>query len=270
MKKNWKTLMLMGTMVLGMSLFAAGCGSSSTTSADAGSGSGSANATEKTYVVGTDASYAPFESMNGEKIEGFDMDVLSAVADAGGFKVSYQNTPWDGIFLTLKNNDRDIVASAVTITDERKKELDFSDPYFEATQMIVSKKGAEFKTLADLKDKKVAVQNATTGDDVVSKLFGKDSSNIKRFESMPLALLELKNGGVDAAIGDNGVVMEYVKNNGAGDFVTAVDSSFAKEYYGFAVKKGNTELLQKINDGLKKIKENGKLDEINKKYGFGK
>ncbi|KEO81775.1 basic amino acid ABC transporter substrate-binding protein [Tumebacillus flagellatus] len=263
MKKNWKTLMLMGTMVLGMGLFTAGCGSSSTT-ADGGNGA------DKTYVVGTDASYAPFESMNGEKIEGFDMDVLSAAADAGGFKVQFQNTPWDGIFLTLKNNDRDIVASAVTITDERKKELDFSDPYFEATQMIVSKKGAELKTLAELKDKKIAVQNGTTGDEVVTKMLGKGSPNIKRFENMPLALLELKNGGVDAAVGDNGVVLEYVKNNGAGEFVTSVDSSFEKEHYGFVVKKGNTELQKKINDGLKKIKENGKLDEINKKYGFSK
>jgi polar amino acid transport system substrate-binding protein len=253
--------MLMGTMVLGMGLFTAGCGSSTTTSS---------NSADKTYVVGTDASYAPFESMNGEKIEGFDIDVLTAVADAGGFKVKFQNTPWDGIFLTLKNGERDIVASAVTITDDRKKELDFSDPYFDATQMIVSKKGKEFKTLNDLKDKKIAVQNATTGDEVVSKLLGQDSPQIKRFENMPLALLELKNGGVDAAVGDNGVVLEYVKNNGAGEFVTSVDSSFATENYGFALKKGNTDLQKKINDGIKKIKENGKLDEINKKYGFKK
>ncbi|PWK05713.1 basic amino acid ABC transporter substrate-binding protein [Tumebacillus permanentifrigoris] len=262
MKKNWKTLMLTGTMILGMGLFTAGCGSSTTSS--------TTNSAEKEYVVGTDASYAPFEAMNSEKIEGFDIDVLSAAAEAGGFKVTFKNTPWDGIFLTLKNGERDIVASAVTITDERKKEFDFSDPYFDATQMIVSKKGKEFKTLNDLKDKKIAVQNATTGDEVVSKLLGQDNPNIKRFENMPLALLELKNGGVDAAVGDNGVVLEYVKSNGNGDFVTAVDSGFATENYGFALKKGNTELQKKLNDGIKKIKDSGKLDEINKKYGFKK
>lgn len=261
MKKNWKTLLLVGTMVLGMGLFTAGCGTSSTSGSDG---------QDKTYVVGTDASYAPFESMNGTDIVGFDIDVLKAAADAGGFKVRFENTPWDGIFLTLKNNERDIVASAVTITDERKKELDFSDSYFDATQMIVSKKGMEFKTLNDLKGKKIAVQNATTGDEVASKLLGQDSPNVKRFETMPLALLELKNGGVDAAVGDNGVVLEYVKNNGAGDFVTAIDNSFEKEHYGFALKKGNTDLQNKINAGIKKIKENGKLDEINKKYGFTK
>jgi ABC-type amino acid transport substrate-binding protein len=266
MMKNWKNTLLVGTMTVGLGLLAVGCGSSDTASNSGNEAKGG----EKVYKVATDASYAPFESMKGDQVVGFDVDVLNAVAEAAGFKVEYKNTPWEGIFLTLQNNEADIVSSAVTITDERKKTLDFSDPYFDATQMIVFKKGANLKTLNDLKDKKVAVQNGTTGDEVVSKLLGKDNPNLKRFENMPLALLELKNGNVDAAVGDNGVVLEYVKNNGQGDFETAVDSSFAKEQYGFAVKKGNTELQKKINEGLKKIKENGKLDEINKKYGFKK
>jgi polar amino acid transport system substrate-binding protein len=246
-----------------MGMVAAGCGSSQNAAPSDGA------TAAKEYVVGTDASYAPFESMSGEKIEGFDMDVLSAAAEAGGFKVKYQNTPWDGIFLALNNGERDIVASAVSITDERKNAFDFSDPYFDATQMIAFKKGS-FKSLNDLKGKKIAVQNGTTGDEVVSKAFGKDSQDIKRFETMPLALLELKNGGVDAAVGDNGVVLEYVKNNGSEGLQTVVDSSFETEHYGFVVKKGDTELQKKLNEGIKKIKESGKLDEINKKYGFKK
>lgn len=266
MNKKWKILMAT-TMVFGMSALAAGCGSSSTAPS---TGGGTSDKAAVEYKVASDASYAPFEKMDGDKVVGFDMDVLNAAAEAGGFKVTYKNTPWDGIFLTLQNGDADIVASAVSITDERKKTLDFSDPYFEATQMIVSPKGKAIKSIAELKDKKIAVQNGTTGDTVVSDKFGKDNPNIKRFENMPLALLELKNGNVDAAVGDNGVVLEYVKNNGAGDFDTAVDSSFEKENYGFAVKKGNTDLLTKLNAGIKKIKENGKLDEINAKYGFKK
>jgi ABC-type amino acid transport substrate-binding protein len=265
MKKTMKSLLMIGTMALGLGVLATGCGNDPASTTPGGN-SGS----EKVYVVGTDASYAPFESMSGDKIEGFDIDVLNAVAEAGGFKVEYQNTPWDGIFLALKNGERDIVASAVTITKERKEQFDFSEPYFEATQMIVSKKGSGIKSLNDLKGKKIAVQNATTGDEVVSQLLGKDDPNIKRFESMPLALLELKNGNVDAAVGDNGVVLEYVKNNGGDGLETVVDTSFEKEYYGFVVAKGNTELLAKINDGIKKVKESGKLAEIEKKYGFKK
>jgi len=261
LKKNWKTALLAGTLMA--SLVAAGCGSTET-AAPTGGGA------DKVYVVGTDASYAPFESMSGDKIEGFDIDVLNAVAEAGGFKVEYKNTPWDGIFLALNNGERDIVASAVTITDERKANFDFSEPYFEATQMIAFKKDAGIKSLADLKGKKIAVQNATTGDEVVSNLIGKDSKDIKRFDSMPLALLELQNGGAVAAVGDNGVVLEYVKNNANAGFETVVDTTFAKENYGFVVKKGNKELQDKLNAGIKKIKENGKLDEINKKYGFKK
>lgn len=260
MKKTMKSLLMVGTMVLGMGMLATGCGKDTA----------STGGEKDVYVVGTDASYAPFESMSGEKIEGFDVDVLNAVAEAGGFKVEYVNTPWDGIFLALKNGERDIVASAVTITDERKETFDFSDPYFEATQMIVSKSGSGIKSLADLKGKKVAVQNSTTGDEVVSNLLGKDSGDVKRYDNMPLALLELKNGGVDAAVGDNGVVLEYVKNNGSDGLETVVDSSFVKENYGFVVAKGNAELQKKLNEGIKKIKESGKLAEIEKKYGFTK
>jgi len=257
MKKRTKRLVA-GWVVAGLCMTALGCGTSETTGGTSG----------PTYTVGTDASYAPFESMKGDQIEGFDIDVLNATAEAGGFQVTYKNTSWEGIFLALNNGERDLVASAVTITAERQKTFDFSAPYFEATQMIVAKQGAGFRSIQDLKGKKIAVQISTTGDTVVSEAFGKDNANIKRFESMPLALLELKNGNVDAAVGDNGVVLEYVKNNGQGSFETVVDTSFAKESYGFVVKKGNAELLDKINAGLKKIKENGKLAEINKKYGF--
>ncbi|MGZ4032266.1 MAG: transporter substrate-binding domain-containing protein, partial [Tumebacillaceae bacterium] len=194
MNKTMKSMLLVGTMIVGMGLVTAGCGKTDTATTNGG------GADQKVYKVGTDATYAPFESQVGDKIQGFDIDVLDAVAKAENIKLQYINTNWDGIFLALNNKERDIVASAVSITDERKKTLDFSDPYFDATQMIVFKKGGGFKSLNDLKGKKIAVQNGTTGDTVVSDMLGKGSPNIKRFENMPLALMELKNGGVDAAV----------------------------------------------------------------------
>ncbi|GGP17520.1 basic amino acid ABC transporter substrate-binding protein [Silvimonas iriomotensis] len=223
----------------------------------------------KTYQVATDASYAPFESMNDKKeVVGFDVDVLKAVAAKGGFDVKFINTPWEGIFATLSTGDRDIVSSAVTITDERKQSMDFSEPYFEAKQMIAVSASSKVTKFADLKNLKVAVQTGTTGDEVVQKLQGKTSPNIKRFESTPLAIQELLSGGVDAVVADNGVVINYVANNKGAKLKVVDDSSFAKEYYGYAVKKGNKDLLAKINTGIKAIKADGTYDKIYKKY-FG-
>ena len=225
----------------------------------------------KEYVVGTDASYAPFEFQTDKgDIVGFEIEVLSAVAAKGGFKVKFVNTPWEGMFATVEQGDRDILASAITITDERKQSMDFSDPYFEARQLIAVAKGvSDVKSFQDLKNKKVAVQTGTTGDEVVQKLLGKTNPNIKRFENMPLALKELETGGVDAAVGDNGVVINYVKNNPQHGMTTVEDTkSFAPEYYSFVVKKGNAELQGKVNAGLKAIKADGTYDQIFNKY-FG-
>jgi polar amino acid transport system substrate-binding protein len=223
----------------------------------------------KVYVVGTDAAYAPFESQApGGEVVGFDIDVVKAAAAKAGFQVKFINTPWEGIFKTLDTGERDIVVSAVTITDERKQSMDFSAPYFDATQLIAVKEGAKIKTFADLKALKVGVQNATTGDEVVQKLQGKTSPNIKRFESTPLALKELESGGVDAVVADNGVVQHYIANNPGGKFVSISDTSFTPEQYGIVVKKGNAELLKKINEGLIAIKADGSYEQIYARY-FG-
>ncbi|SMC19502.1 polar amino acid transport system substrate-binding protein [Andreprevotia lacus DSM 23236] len=226
-------------------------------------------AADKPLQVATDAAYAPFESQNEKKeIVGFDVDVLTAAAAKSGLHLKFVNTPWEGIFATLGTGDRDIVSSAVTITDERKQSMDFSDPYFEAKQLIAIGPKSKITKFADLKDKKVGVQTGTTGDEVVQKLLGKTNPNIKRFESTPLALKELLNGGVDAVVADNGVVVNFIANNKNDKLKTIDDASFAKEYYGFAVKKGNKALLEKLNKGIAAIKADGTYAKIYKKY-FG-
>jgi hypothetical protein len=112
------------------------------------------------------------------------------------------------------------------------------------------KEDSKVAKFADLKKLKVGVQTGTTGDEAVSKLLGKTSTNIKRFESTPLALKELEAGGVDAVVADNGVVVHYVANNPGGKFKTVSDTEFVPEQYGIALKKGNAELLAKVNKGL--------------------
>ncbi|WP_374364429.1 basic amino acid ABC transporter substrate-binding protein [Piscinibacter sp.] len=223
----------------------------------------------KVFVVGTDAAYAPFESQNEKgEIVGMTIDMLSAVASKAGVEIKFVNTPWEGIFNSLQQGDRDILASSITITDERKQTMDFTNPYFDAYQLIAVKANSKVAKFDDLKKLKVGVQTGTTGDEVVTKQQGKNSTNIKRFESTPLALKELEAGGVDAVVADNGVVINYVTNNPGAKFKTVSDRAFAPEQYGFAVKKGNAELLEKLNKGLADIKADGSYDKIYAKY-FG-
>jgi polar amino acid transport system substrate-binding protein len=258
------------TIVLGLVLAACGRQEPPAPAASSSAPSGSAPApAAKVYVVGTDAAYAPFESQNEKgEIVGFDIDVVKAVAQKAGIEVKFVNTPWEGIFNTLAQGDRDLLVSSITITDERKQTMDFSTPYFDAQQLMAVKKDSKIGKFDDLKKLKVGVQNGTTGDEVITKLQGKDSTNIKRFESTPLALKELEAGGVDAVVADNGVVVHYVANNAGSNFKTLADASFAAEQYGLAVKKGNAELLTKLNKGLADIKADGTYNTIYAKY-FG-
>ena len=245
------------------------CGKKETPPAPTAAPVASAPAPAKVYVVGTDAAYAPFESQNEKgEIVGFDIDVAKAIAAKAGIEVKFVNTPWEGIFAALAQGDRDMIVSAVTGTDERKQTMDFSDPYFEAYQLIAVRDNSKVAKFADLKKLKVGVQTGTTGDDAVTKLLGKTSTNIKRFESTPLALKELESGGVDAVVADNGVIIHYVANNPGGKFKSVSDKDFPPEPYSIAVKKGNAELLAKLNMGLAAIKADGTYNKIYAQY-FG-
>jgi polar amino acid transport system substrate-binding protein len=220
----------------------------------------------KVLVVGTDAAYAPFESENAAKeIQGFDIEILKAIATKVGMELQFINTPWEGLFTQLASGDRDILISAITINETRKSQMDFSNPYFEAVQLIAVPAKSKVQKMEDLKTLKIGVQTGTTGDDVVSTLLGKTNPNIKRFEGTPLALKELQNGGVDAVVADNGVINNFLMNNKS-DFKVIADKSFAKEFYGVAVKKGNAELLEKINKGLAAIKSDGTYERIYQTY----
>ncbi|HEY0821733.1 MAG TPA: basic amino acid ABC transporter substrate-binding protein [Rhizobacter sp.] len=264
---------LQASALLVTGLLLSACGKKAETppaaSAPVAAASAPAPAPAKVYVVGTDAAYAPFESENQQKeIVGFDIDVVKAVAQKAGIEVKFVNTPWEGIFNTLAQGDRDLLVSAITINDERKQTMDFSDPYFDAHQLIAVKANSKVAKFDDIKKLKVGVQTGTTGDEVVTKLQGKNSTNIKRFESTPLALKELEAGGVDAVVADNGVVINYVANNADAKFKTVSDKAFQPEQYGIAIKKGNTDLLGKINKGLADIKADGTYDKIYAQY-FG-
>ena len=198
--------------------------------------------------VGTGATYRPFEFQAPSKeIVGFDIDLMKEIAKAAGFQVKFQNTLWGVIFESVKNGDRDIIMSGITITPQRQQTVDFSLPYFAAHQLILTQRNLRVKSINDLKGKKVAVVANSAGD---------------------LALEELNAGGVDAAIGDVGVFAYYAQQNPGKHFNMTRDPNFEEQYFGIAVRKGNTKLLAQINDGLRKVYKNGTYAKVYHKW-FG-
>lgn len=224
-------------------------------------------ADEPTYVVGAGGTYRPFEYENSDKqLEGFDIDLIKAIAEVENFKIKLINTPWEGIFATLDNGERDIIVSGITITEKRKNSVDFSLPYFPAEQVIVTQKDSRITSINDLSDKTVGVVNGSTADVVVSKVLGKNSTAIKRFDNTPLLLQELYEEGIDAAVGDVGVVKFYIKMHPGKTFSLVSDSNFEQQYFGIAVAKGNDKLRNIINSGLQKIVANGTYAKIYTKW----
>ena len=226
---------------------------------------GSAQAQSKELVVGSSATYRPFAYENPNKeIVGYDVDIIKAVAQKAGLQIKIVNTPWTGIFAALNNGDVDLIISGVTINDKRKQSYDFTTPYFEARQLIAVPKDSSVKILKDLAGKKIGVVNGSTGDDIASREFGKTNSDIRRFESTPVVISELVNTGLDAAIGDNGVIAFRVQEHK--QLKTVSDPSFPKEFFGIVVKQGNKALLDKLNTGLAAVKADGSYVQIYKKW----
>ncbi len=223
----------------------------------------------KKIMVATDASYAPMESMDKDKIVGFDIDFLAAVMKEAKLDYEVKNTGWDTMLESVKQGtEYQMGISSISITDERKGSYDFSIPYFESTNMILVKEGSPIKTALDLKDKKVAVQGATTADELMTKIMGNGNTNLKKFESNVLAFMELDKGGVDAAVADIAIVREYAKNNPKKKFVTIPDkTNFGAEFYGLAYPKGS-DLKAKIDPAIKTVIENGTYAKMYKKW-FG-
>ena len=243
-------------LVLSMLFVLSACGTSKTTG----------GSEKKTIRVVTDAAYAPFEYQDKGKVVGFDVDFITAVAKAAGYNAKIEHVGWDPVFTELKENTADLGISAITITDERKQTYDFSIPYFLSKNEILVPKNSEIKSAQDLKDKKVAVQNGTTGQEAVETLFGKNNSYLKKFENNNLAILELKGKGADAVVADNSVVETYVKNNPSDNFkVIEDDHAFAKEFYGLMFHKGS-KLKADIDKGIKKVMEDGTYEKIYKKW----
>jgi len=217
-------------------------------------------------VFASDVAYAPMEFVDesGEMV-GFDIDLLAELAKVGGFEYKIQNTAWDGIFAGLAAGAYDAVISSVTITEERKQQMDFTEPYINAGQVLVVRAETEgITTLEDLFGKKAGVQLGTTADITVSEY---DQIEKKAYDQIPFAFEDLLNGNVEGVIVDSVVAADYVSaNDNYKGKLKVVGEPFTDEFFGIAVQKGNAELLATLNDALAEVIASGKRDELINKW----
>ncbi|TCW61961.1 basic amino acid ABC transporter substrate-binding protein [Treponema sp. J25] len=256
---GWKILGFLGVVLV----LSASCGGKKTDSA----GAGEKGATGRVkIVVASDATWPPMEFVDENKnIVGFSPDMMKAIAEAAGFDVEIRNTAWDGIFAGLEAGAYDAICSSVTITEERKKTMDFSEPYVNAGQvLVVSKKLEGVSALKDMVGKKVGAQIGTTGDIEIQKVPGILRST---YDEIGLAFEDLANGRIDGVVADSPIAANFaLQNPKFKEKLKIVGEPFTDEWLGIAVKKGDTRTLELINKGLSIIKANGTLDKIAAKW----
>jgi polar amino acid transport system substrate-binding protein len=220
----------------------------------------------RTIVVAQDATWPPMEFLNLDKeIAGFDTDYMRAVAKEAGFDVTFKNVPWDGIFAGLDAGQYDAVCSAVTVTEDRKRAMDFSIPYLMVRQALVVPRSTTAKSLEDMKGKELGAQIGTTGYFAIKKVEG---VHPRSYDEIGVAMEDLYNGSIDGVVCDDPVAVQYVllKPEYAEKLKIAAMLETGDEQYGVAVKKGNKEVLDLINKGIEAVKAKGVDKELRNRW----
>ena len=274
MKKN-----IISAIVLSSMLLLAACSGSSNEATTQAANAGSEAAADQTtaagesaatgelklveagkLIVSTNAEFPPYEYYDANEIVGIDVEIAKAIADKMGLELEVKDGAFDAIIAEVVSGKADVGIAGMTATDERKQNVDFSDSYATGTQVIIVKEGSEIKSVADLEGKSIGVQLGTTGDIMATDV--KDSK-VEQYNKGMDAVQALSQGKIDAVIIDNEPAKFYEKEVSG---LKILDEAFAVEEYAIALKKGNTELQTKINETLKELKAEGKIDEIIAKY----
>jgi polar amino acid transport system substrate-binding protein len=221
----------------------------------------------KKIVIASDATWPPMEFVDASKnIVGFDIDLINEVAKEGGFKIEIKNVNWDGIFGGLSAGQYDAVISSVTITEERQKEMDFSDPYINAGQVLIVAKDSpdNVQTIADLAGKNLGAQIGTTGALEIGKV---KEVTLKTYDELGFAIEDLAKGRIAGVVADTPIAANFVlQNDTYKNTLKIVGKPFTDEYYGIAVKKGNAKVLDLVNKGLRKVIDAKKNVELEEKW----
>lgn len=211
-------------------------------------------------VVATNAAFAPFEYTQGDSYMGIDMEIAYLLAEELGMELVIEDMAFDSIIPAVQSGKADIGLAGMTVTEDRLENVNFTDTYATATQVIIVAEGSAIQTADDLVGKTIGVQLGTTGDIYASEVEG---ATIEQYNKGFEAVQALSQGKVDAVIIDVEPAKEFVKEVAG---LTILDEEFALEEYAAAIAKENEELLEAVNGALEKIKDSGKLDEIVAKY----
>lgn len=277
MKK--KVLALTMAALMAASLTACGGGAKETTAADTtAADTADTTAAEKTeetsaeaagteaaggvLVMATNAEFPPYEYHDGGEIVGIDAEIAKAIADELGMELEIEDIAFDSIIPEITSGKADMGLAGMTVTEDRKQSVDFTDTYAKASQKIIVKEDSAIASPDDLTGVIVGVQQGTTGDIYVSDLEA-DGTTVERYNKGFEAVQALSQGKIDAVVIDGEPAKTFVAQI---EGLKILEESFTDEEYAIAVKKGNTELLEKINGALKTLKDNGTLDEIVAKY----
>lgn len=280
MKNKMISLVLTAAMAVTMcgcgSTGAAGTSSAVSSQASTAESSAAASTTgassevlaDGVLTVGTNAEFPPFEYVddNGEP-DGFDMALVKAIGEKMGVKVEIQNMEFDSLVSSI-GNKIDIAAAGMTITDERKNTVDFSDPYYEALQYVIVPKDSDIKSAADLSGKNIGTQLGTTGDLDVQDMSSNDSTiTDSPYDTAALAVQDLLNGKIDCVVIDkNPAEVLASKYPDKLDALDGKDFDFAAEDYAIAMPKGDTDLQAQINKALADLKADGTFDKLVAQY----
>ncbi|MFP5108273.1 transporter substrate-binding domain-containing protein [Neobacillus sp. C211] len=246
------------SLLLILSIFIAACGSKDTADEKEKGG--------KVYKVGVDTTYPPFEFKEGNDYKGIDIELIDAIAKNQDFKIELSPMDFGGIIPAMQANQLDVAIAGMSITDERKKVVDFSTPYFDAGLTVVVKKdNTSIKSVENLKGKKIAVKKGTTGAKYAQDNAAKLGITVVQFNDSPAMFQEVSNGNADALIEDYPVISYAIAQKDLG--LKIVGDRLNGDQYGIAVLKGqNADLLKKINNGLAELKKDGTYDKIIKTY----
>ncbi len=229
--------------------------------------SGSGYPAPDVVLIATDATFPPFEMVdeNTKELIGFDIELMKAVADKAGINYEFVNLPFDPMLAGLAQCQYDMAIAAITITEERKEEFLFSNPYIDAGQIIVVKAGNEnIKSKDDLSGKTIGAQLGTTGE-IEAKAI--DGVTYKPYDTYDLAFLDLANGQIDAVIADYPTALGFIAKNP--NKLMTVGEKFTEEFYGIAICKNRGDLLEKINPALQAVIDAGVVDQLAAKYLAG-
>lgn len=284
MKKN---VLAMAAAVCCMAVTLTACGGSTTTETKGGETTAAESAKEETtkgeikaeaettaeeseageskaaggkLVMVTNAEFPPYEYRENNEIIGIDADIARAIAEHMGMELEIQDMAFDSLIPAIQSGKADFAAAGMTVREDRLKNVDFTETYAEAAQVIIVKEGSEIASPDDLTGKKIGVQTGTTGDIYADDIEGAD---VQRFNKGMEAVMALTQDKVNAVIIDREPAKVFVKEN---EGLKILDEAFTEEAYAIAIKKGNAELVEQMNAAIQDLKESGELQKIVDKY----